>query len=245
MKKTTLNAAIAVALGVSALATASVEAAVLSIDQGVKTVTSFTYNGNTYTNTTVSGSWFSMDADNNGTVAIGEITVIGGLNGIAVDGVTTQPATGSHSGAPTGLEGADIDNAWAFFSNTGMHQTTSAVTTLARDDVAGTATLDFSGWSVTWNGIADIPMSSGVSAFMTCSVGGAAAACGDGASYSLEYAAVVPLGDPSGFGGVPYVLHTEGLIAGELPQVVPVPAAVWLFGSGLLGLVGVARRRKV
>ena len=27
-------------------------------------------------------------------------------------------------------------------------------------------------------------------------------------------------------------------------QEVPVPAAVWLFGSGLLGLVGVARRRK-
>jgi hypothetical protein len=26
--------------------------------------------------------------------------------------------------------------------------------------------------------------------------------------------------------------------------VVPVPAAVWLFGSGLLGLAGVARRKK-
>ncbi|MBI5783055.1 MAG: VPLPA-CTERM sorting domain-containing protein, partial [Gammaproteobacteria bacterium] len=25
--------------------------------------------------------------------------------------------------------------------------------------------------------------------------------------------------------------------------VVPVPAAVWLFGSGLLGLIGVARRK--
>ena len=27
-------------------------------------------------------------------------------------------------------------------------------------------------------------------------------------------------------------------------SVVPVPAAVWLFGSGLLGLVGVAMRKK-
>ena len=27
-------------------------------------------------------------------------------------------------------------------------------------------------------------------------------------------------------------------------KVVPVPAAVWLFGSGLLGLVGIARRKK-
>jgi hypothetical protein len=26
--------------------------------------------------------------------------------------------------------------------------------------------------------------------------------------------------------------------------VVPVPAAAWLFGSGLLGLIGMARRRK-
>ncbi|MGB5396709.1 MAG: VPLPA-CTERM sorting domain-containing protein [Gammaproteobacteria bacterium] len=25
----------------------------------------------------------------------------------------------------------------------------------------------------------------------------------------------------------------------------PVPAAVWLFGSGLMGLVGLARRKKV
>ena len=32
-------------------------------------------------------------------------------------------------------------------------------------------------------------------------------------------------------------------LAGKLGAVVPVPAAVWLFGSGLIGLVGVARRK--
>ena len=31
---------------------------------------------------------------------------------------------------------------------------------------------------------------------------------------------------------------------GTAESVVPVPAAVWLFGSGLLGLVGVARRKQ-
>ena len=32
--------------------------------------------------------------------------------------------------------------------------------------------------------------------------------------------------------------------SGTAASVVPVPAAVWLFGSGLIGLVGVARRKK-
>jgi hypothetical protein len=35
----------------------------------------------------------------------------------------------------------------------------------------------------------------------------------------------------------------DNLVFAEVAPV-PVPAAVWLFGSGLLGLVGVARRRK-
>jgi len=28
-------------------------------------------------------------------------------------------------------------------------------------------------------------------------------------------------------------------------SVVPIPAAAWLFGSGLLGLIGIARRKKI
>jgi len=36
-----------------------------------------------------------------------------------------------------------------------------------------------------------------------------------------------------------------GSITQGAPAAVPVPAAVWLFGSGLVGLAGIARRRKV
>ena len=37
-------------------------------------------------------------------------------------------------------------------------------------------------------------------------------------------------------------VHYDGFV--PTPAAVPVPAAVWLFGSGLLGLVGIARRKK-
>ena len=29
------------------------------------------------------------------------------------------------------------------------------------------------------------------------------------------------------------------------PAIVPIPVAVWLFGSGLIGLIGIARRKKI
>ncbi len=37
---------------------------------------------------------------------------------------------------------------------------------------------------------------------------------------------------------------TVALELGGTVNVVPVPAAVWLFGSGLIGLAGLARRKK-
>ena len=72
--------------------------------------------------------------------------------------------------------------------------------------------------------------------------------------FSLDFTALPPPGQTSlavglaGFGNI-----TDGSGALEVPMTfgagtvnisaVPVPAAAWLFGSGLIGLVGIARRK--
>jgi hypothetical protein len=166
-----------------------------------------------------------MDADASGTVEIGEITPITRLNGIIVDGATTQDATGSHTGLPNGSENPDIDQPWGFFGNTGMHRTTSPISVLT-DDGAGNVTLDWSGWNVTWNAIPSIPMGGDTTNFtedtgiasMTCTVD-----CSGGDTFTLDFDSHVPIGDASGFGGVPYSLHLEGAIsaAGAVPVANP------------------------
>jgi len=46
------------------------------------------------------------------------------------------------------------------------------------------------------------------------------------------------------FANTPYTEVWSVSFTDTTPSAVPVPAAVWLFGSGLVGLAGVARRRK-
>jgi hypothetical protein len=43
-----------------------------------------------------------------------------------------------------------------------------------------------------------------------------------------------------------YISSTTGvaLVRGETISAVPIPAAAWLFGSGLIGLIGIARRKR-
>ena len=236
-KKLILSTAIvaAASAGMSTSASAALAAdAALSMDDPVL--------GGYYGNIIVGGTYFGMDTDGSGVIEKDERTGVFQNDGIFLG--TAQAASGSHTGLPDGSETPGIDAPWGFFGNTGMHQSTSAINVLSAS--GNNATLDFSGWSVTWNGIADIPMGAGAHAgnadgVATLSCSGGTGNCEAGSTYILEYSATVPLNDPSNFGGVKYVFHAEGTVGAA---VIPVPAAVWLFGSGLLGLVGVARRRK-
>jgi len=155
---------------------------------------------------------------------------------------TVQAASGSHSGLPDGSESPNVDKAWGFFGNTGLHQTTVAPTIIS-DDGAGNVVLGFTGWSVTWNTIADIPMSGGAhtggvdgQAVMTCS-----GTCTAGDTYTIVYKATVPAGDPSNFGNVQYSLNLRGTVeaptygngnAAAYNITSPVDADSATFGSG-------------
>jgi len=167
--------------------------------------------GGYYGNEIVAGSYFGMDTNGDGNVSKNERSGFSEFNGVILG--SSQIATGSHMGQPDGSESPNIDQPWSFFGNTGMHLTSSP--TIVLSATGNVATVDFSGWAVTWNGISSIPMGSGAwgtnasgVANVTCAVD-----CAQGDTYVLDYTAAVPQDDPSGFGGVGYTVHLEGVIS--------------------------------
>lgn len=146
--------------------------------------------------------------------------------------LTAQAAgTGNHSGSPAPSDTNSIDKPWSFFTNTGEHFSTGGT---SADPVAGTITMD---WFVAWNGIPAINMSGDAANFGDTGIGTFTVV---GTNYTIDFASHVPLNDVSGFGGVPYGLHTEGRIVSAIPE----PASLLLIGSGLVGILGLARRKK-
>lgn len=203
----------------------------LTISSGVVATDSY---GNP-TNVTV--SWFGMDTSGNGVISGTEKTALQqGTTGIIIGQATTAGA--SHTGAPTAADTNAITAPWFFFKNTGSDYTTVGIT-------GGTTTgLDFSGWTVTWNGIPAIPMGSG--AWGTGYTDGVANFQWDGvygSTYTLDYHATVPLNDPSNFGGVPYALRLSGTVLAAPTAPIPEASTYGMMLAGL-GLVGYAVRRR-
>jgi hypothetical protein len=158
-----------------------------------------------------------------------------------VIGTITSPGA-SHTGEPTAGDTNAITAPWSFFGSTGSDYTTVGIT---GDTVNG---LNMSGWTVTWNGILSIPMGSGAWTPAAAIAGMAAGPYTNGvgkfswngvpgSTYTVDYLATVPLGEPSGFGGVKYALHLEGVAA--IPEAST--CATMLAGLVLVGFV--TRRR--
>ncbi len=225
MKKSTLNIMLALAFSASTFATFSVHAAVVN-NGDILTITSgvpaFDNSGNT---TNVSfGSWFSFDtASPDSIIQPTEKHDIGqGSKGIVIG--TAQAA-------------GEIDAAWTFGPSDGQHYTTSGI---SGDTING---LNMSGWAFNWGGELDL-MGSGawnplncLDAGVNCSnINGIGKFTWDGVyghNYTLEYAATTP-SNGNTLGQQKYFLHLTGTV---VASPVPIPAAVWLFGSGLLGFV--------
>jgi hypothetical protein len=224
--KTIIRGALALVLGTAAM---GANAAVLNTGD-VLTINTGIASYDTYGNFTnvVSGSWFGCDCNGDYKIVSVEKTPINaGPVGVVI-GSTQSPG--------------QIDN-WVFFGIAGQDYTTVAPT-------GGTNGLDLSGWHSSWNynlmnfgggawqplnctslGCTGYTFTNGMARFQWDGI--------YGHTYTLDYTARVPQGDGSGFDSVPFYFHLQGTV-----NAVPVPAAFWLFGSGLAGLLGLVRRNR-
>lgn len=144
---------------------------------------------------------------------------------------------------PNGIVGAQFSgfpiNVYTAASNLGDTSTSTgtqlggAVPTGILDDVAGTITMDLSSWFLNWN---DNDIHAG-----TGKVDGSTSALATGTwdpvtgAYSLSWLSLTGLGPKA---GLVSSFTLEGVVS-----AVPIPSAIWLFGSGLLGIIGMTRKK--
>ena len=262
MKKTLLASSVALALGAGAADAAFLQAGSTgTIDL---TAGCFTFGdcaigglGNVVDNAiTVRGAGTGVAGD--GLVGQISFTVAGDGNTLIIDSFQQDTYTGtaggdfalntnaanssgfvSDSGDLTlSLERFGFPNFFSYLDNSVWNVDNSA--TIAGQGDATTGALD--AWTT------------GSDSNWTPGTPGTAAASGSGsaqvsAGAGMWTGTVVNFGNVgaawTAFDGTPFTEKFNITLNGvAAPSAIPVPAAVWLFGSGLLGLVGVARRKK-
>ena len=152
---------------------------------------------------------------------------LSGMIGGFLGGCTGTSCTVSGTGATPATDGFYINSTWGYLAN---GPTPLATTTFNTTNVAGCLPSNCTGV----NPSGTTPLITDTTAF------------GAGVYHSTRTTGIGgnPMQDGP-FQGFNANFDAQSLtITNYSPTVIPVPAAVWLFGSGLLGLVGVARRKK-
>jgi len=263
MKKTAIAAAIAVTIGAPAVSSAASMTATWSglftlvnpsgvIGVNLDEATSGPYYGN---RTPVSGTLSFDLSTGSGSGTVAPFSFFGG--GVAIATTISFQAIGNGFGGPGSLVLGNMGFNWSgsngipvsivldaagFFAAGGDGYTTS-------ENITGGATPATDGYlfgtKVYTLPVGPSPMAT--TTWNTTSID-PPLALGDNPSGTLPLTNDTIGGSPMGAGPFPgwnanFDITTAHVTSFD-PGVIPVPAAVWLFGSGLLGLVGVARRRK-
>ena len=176
------------------------------------------------------------------------LTSIGATNANADISITEMNFSGLSAASGSVLEAGGGSFTGSFFGHTWVaDQVTNVITSDNAVTFAGSNTLgayDFSagiasiaagnnavGTLFDWSTSVDIPV---LAVFDCTTTPGTCTGVADTAGGAMQ---------TGPFAGATPAFNGTGTLTPVSP--VPVPAAVWLMGSGLLGLVGVARRRKV
>ena len=191
----------------------------------------------------ITGGGFDIDISD-GTITINPFTTFG-PNTDLVSGYIGNGGTGLLPDTPDpdsiiGVQFAGLPvNAYTAASNLGDTstaidtQTGGLIPTGTLDDIAGTITMDLSSWFMNWNDT-DIQAGTGKADTSTSDF---ATGIWDPVSgaYSLSWQSITGAGPKAST--LTYIT-LEGIAS-----PVPIPTTIWLFGSGLLGLVGIARQK--
>lgn len=191
-----------------------------------------------------SGSYYGVDINGDSNIVdVEKVRLAQGTTGLVI-GATSSPGA-YHPGPPTSSDTNAVTAPDLFNNNTGSWYFDIAPT-------GSTETgLDTRGWDWAWSslystGLGGLAWQPGNCASLGCSgytfVDGVGRLQWDGVyghAYTLDITSTIPNGDPSGLGGFRFYTHLEGTVT-----AVPEPSPVWLFGSALLVMFGIAKYRK-